>query len=541
MRLLLGIDIGTSSAKAVLFDSETAQTLAVAGHEYPIHKPAPDRAEQNPEDWWQATVAVVRQVTTQARRTDVAAISFSGQMHGTVLLDQADVPLHPAIIWADQRSAAACTTLTHTLGAERYAALTGTLPAVGFQGATLVWLAQNEPALLARTHQVILPKDYIRLRLTGEIATEVSDAAGTGLFDITRQSWAVEILAKVSLRESLFPRVLASTAVAGQLTVQAAAALGLTAGIAVVAGCADQPAQAIGNGLIAPGRASVTTGSGGQVFVPSQPNQASRNSGDLAHRGPSAQGTEGVKSPRVPSVPTVPSLHTDPRLHVFNHAVPQMWYVLGAILSAGLSLRWLRQVTGLAEAADAYLILSAEAAAIPPGADGLIFLPYLSGERTPHMDPLARGGFIGLSSYHNRGHLARAVMEGVAMALRQTLEISLSLSGQVEWIIAAGGGAESAVWRQIQADVFGLPLQQSLLTEQASVGAALLAGVGTGVYPNLATACNQVVRYGPVTEPDRARYACYSELYARFIQFYPLLQEEFHWLAGFSRRGREAS
>jgi xylulokinase len=220
------------------------------------------------------------------------------------------------------------------------------------------------------------------------------------------------------------------------------------------------------------------------------------------------------------------SLQTDPRLHVFNHAVPQMWYVLGAILSAGLSLRWLRQVTGLAGASDAYAILSAEAATVPPGADGLLFLPYLSGERTPHMDPLARGAFIGLSSYHSRGHLARAVMEGVAMALRQTLEISLELGGQVETIIAAGGGAESAVWRQIQADIFGLPLQQSLLAEQAGVGAALLAGVGAGLYPDLAAACRDVVRYGPITEPHPARYARYDELYAHFTQLYPLLRQE---------------
>lgn len=506
MTLLLGIDIGTSSAKAVLFDPETAQTLAVAGQEYPIHKPAPDRAEQNPEDWWQASVAVVRQVTAQAGRTDVAAISFSGQMHGTVLLDRAGVPLHPAIIWADQRSAAACAKLTATLGPEHYAAVAGTLPAVGFQGATLVWLAEHEPALLAHTHQVILPKDYVRLRMTGETATEVSDAASTGVFDITRQSWASGILAGVGLPETLFPPVLASTAVAGQLSAKAAAAFGLTAGIPVVAGCADQPAQAIGNGLIAPGQAAVTTGSGGQVFVPVQP--------------------------------VANTLRTDPRLHVFNHAAPQMWYVLGAILSAGLSLRWLRQVTGLAGAADAYAILSAEAAVIPPGADGLLFLPYLSGERTPHMDPLARGGFIGLSSYHNRGHLARAVMEGVALALRQTLEISLGLGGQVERVIAAGGGAESAVWRQIQADIFGLPLQQALLAEQASVGAALLAGVGVGVYPDLAAACRQVVHYGPVTEPNPAYQARYDELYARFVALYPRLREDFHWLAGFSGGGR---
>jgi xylulokinase len=212
-----------------------------------------------------------------------------------------------------------------------------------------------------------------------------------------------------------------------------------------------------------------------------------------------------------------------------------MWYVLGAILSAGLSLRWLRNVTGLAGAADAYPILSAEAAVVSPGADGLIFLPYLSGERTPHMDPLARGAFIGLSAYHTRGHLVRVVMEGVALALRQTLEISLGLSGPVERIIAAGGGAESDVWRQIQADVFGLPLQHSLLAEQASVGAALLAGVGTGVYADLAEACQQVVRYGPVTEPIPARRAQYDELYIRFEQLYPRLRDDFHWLAGFKR------
>lgn len=513
MSLLLGIDIGTSSAKAVLFDPETGQTVAVAGQEYPLHKPAPDRAEQNPEDWWQATIAIVRQATEQAGRTDVAALSFSGQMHGTVLLDRAGVPLHPAIIWADQRSAAACAQLTTTLGSERYAAVAGTLPAVGFQGPTLVWLAQHKPALLAHTHRVILPKDYVRLRMTGEIATEVSDAASTGIFDIARQTWASEILAGVHLPETLFPPVLASTAVAGQLTRQAAEKLGLPAGIPVIAGCADQPAQAIGNGLIAPGLASVTTGSGGQVFAPLQPNR----------------GTEGDLTPSIPSVPSVPS---DPRLHVFNHAVPQMWYVLGAILSAGLSLRWLRHMTGLAQAADAYPILSAEAAAVPPGADGLIFLPYLSGERTPHMDPLARGGFIGLTAYHTRGHLARAVMEGVAFALRQTLAISLELGGQVERVIASGGGAESAVWRQIQADVFGLPLQQSLLSEQASLGAALLAGVGAGLYPDLAAACRQTVHYGPVTSPHLERQAQYREIYARFVQLYPRLREDFHWLAG---------
>lgn len=513
MTLLLGIDIGTSSAKAVLFDPDTAQILAVAGHEYPLHKPAPDRAEQNPEDWWQATITIVRRLISQAGRMDVVGISFSGQMHGTVLLGRAGQPLHPAIIWADQRSMAQVERLINTVGPERYAAMAGTLPAVGFQGATLAWLAQHEPALLNRTEQVILPKDYVRLRMTGHIATEVSDAASTGLFDIARQTWASEILAGAGLPERLFPPVLASTAVAGQLTASAAAELGLAVGIPVIAGCADQPAQAIGNGLIGPGRAAVTIGSGGQVFVPII--------------------SEARSLPSAPIISSVPFLPTDPRLHVFNHAVPRMWYVLGAMLSAGLSLRWLRELTGLSGQADAYPILSAEAAAVPPGAEGLIFLPYLSGERTPHMDPLARGAFVGLSSYHGRGHLARAVMEGVALALHQILGISLGLGGQVERVIAAGGGAESVVWRQILADVLGLRLQQSLLTEQASIGAALLAGVGAGLYPDLGAACSRVVQYGPITEPDPARHERYQELYARFVALYPRLRDDFHWLARF--------
>jgi xylulokinase len=496
---LIGIDIGTSSVKTVLFDPEIGQISNIAAQEYPIDKPQPNRAEQSPETWWQAVVNTVRQVTVAAGPNEIAAISFSGQMHGTVLLDRADKPIHPAIIWADQRSAAACQALIATVGAEQYVQITGTLPATGFLGATLVWLARHKPDLLTRTRQVVLPKDYIRLRLTGQTATDISDAAGTGIFNVATGHWADSILDRIGLSTRFLPVVLPSITVAGELTKEAAAALGLTAGIPIVAGCADQPAQAIGNGLVSPGRASITTGSGGQVFTPIK-----------------AEGTP---------------IKADPRLHVFNHAVPDMWYVMGAILSAGLSLRWLRNVTGLARTADAYAILSAEAAAVPPGADGLIFLPYLSGERTPHMDPLARGAFVGLTHFHSRGHLARAVMEGVAFALRQALEISLELGGQIDSIVAAGGGARSQVWRQIQADVFGRPLQQSLASEQAGLGAALLAGVGAGIYANLDTASTSVVRYGPVTEPVPTSQAYYDGLYTQFKSLYPHLCEDFHWLA----------
>lgn len=503
MGLLLGFDLGTSSVKAVLFDPQTSQTLAVAAQEYPIQRPAPNRAEQDPAAWWDAVVAVTRRVLIQTGRRDVAGLSFSGQMHGAVLLDAAGRPVHPAIIWADARSATACAQLVAPFGPAHYAAIAGTLPAPGFFGATLRWLAEYEPELLARTSQAVLPKDYIRLRMTGEAATEVSDAAGTGVFDVTRGQWAVEILAAAGLPRGLFPRVLASTAVAGQLSAAAAAVMGLPAGLPVVAGCADQPAQAIGNGLLTPGAASVTVGSGGQVFAPLQP-----------------AGYSGAP------VGTPLSLPTDPRLHVFNHAAPGMWYVLGAILSAGLALRWLRQVTGLADAPAAYARLSAEAAMVAPGADGLLFLPYLAGERTPHMDPRARGAFVGLSAHHTRGHLARAVMEGVALALRQALEICLALTGPAEQLIAAGGGAASPVWRQILADALGQPLRQSLLAELAGVGAALLAGVGTGVYPNLDGACQQVVQLGPAAEPDPARRAVYDDLYARFVGLYPRLRED---------------
>lgn len=500
MTFLLGIDIGTSSAKAVLFDVESSQIVAVAGQEYPIHHPAPDRAEQDPDDWWRATVSIVRQVTAGAEVERIVGISFSGQMHGTVMVGADHKPVAPAIIWADQRTGGTVSELVSLLGAEAYSATAGTLPAAGFMAVTLLWLKQHDPALLGRIHKVMLPKDYVRLRMTGEIATDPSDAAATALFNVTTRDWAANIINKAGLPANVLPDVRASVAVAGYLRAEAAAELGLKAGVAVMTGCADQPAQAVGNGLIKPGRGSVTTGSGGQVSIPftRQPGEA---------------------------------LRTDPRVHVLNHAAPDTWYVLGAILSAGLSLRWLRDLVGLKGAADAYPLLSEEAAGVPAGADGLIFLPYLSGERTPHMDAQARGCFIGLSAHHTRGHLARAVMEGVTFALREALEISHELGATADTLIASGGAMESDLWRGIQADVFGLPLQRTLLKEQASVGAALIAGVGAGVYRDIEAACERTVRYRDVTEPNAANHARYDVLYAHFRELYPRLKGDFHRLA----------
>ncbi len=505
MTILLGIDIGTSSTKALLFHQEEARILAVASQEYPIFRPSPEQAEQDPEDWWRATVGVTRRLLAEARVSgaEVASLSFSGQMHGTVLVDRRGHPLRPAIIWADQRSGEECERLVSVLGRERYAQVAGTLPAAGFLGPTLLWLQKHEPGLVKRAHGVLLPKDFVRLKMTGQLATDMSDAAGTGIFHVTKLTWAEEILEGAGLPAHLLPPVLASTDVAGELDQAAAAELGLRPGIPVVAGCGDQPAQAVGNGLVTPGRGAVTVGSGGQIFLPFAPEP----------------GPEG---------PVIP---TDPRLHVFVHAAPGLWYVLAAILSAGLSLRWLRGITGLAGRADAYALLSQEAAQAPLGANGLLFLPYLSGERTPHMDPQARGAFIGLTHYHQRGHLARAVMEGVAFALRQALELGLAVSGEMAMFVGAGGGMESDVWRQILVDVLGRPVQRSQSVEQASLGAALIAGVGAGLYGDLAQACQEVVRYGPVTEPNPLRQESYDALFQRFVQLYPRLREDFHWLA----------
>lgn len=494
--MLLGIDLGTSSVKAVLFDPDSVQIVASAAHEYPIYHPMPDRAEQNPDDWWNATVNAVRQAITRAGRSDVQAIGLCGQMHGVTLLNAKKKPIGNSIIWADQRSAAETRQLIERFGAENYTQITGTLPAAGFMVSTLAWMQKHDRKTLESARCVLLPKDVIRLMLTGEVATDISDASATGMFDVLVKTWSAEIIHELDLPRSLFPPALESAAVAGSLTAKAAAALGLKTGIPVVAGCADQPAQALANGLIAPGRASITIGSGGQVFTPV-----------------------------LPLVNGSISLKTDSRLHVFNHAVPGVWYILGAILSAGLSLRWLRDLFK-----TDYATLSAEAASVPAGANGLIFLPYLSGERTPHMDAHARGGFIGLTAIHGRGHLARAIMEGVAFAMHEALDISLGLGGQVDRVITAGGGAESDVWRHILADVLNVPLQKSLLTESTGIGAALLAGIGAGVYKNAESAA-ATAAYGEITEPDANLHAYYVNLYREYQSLYPRLKDNFHRLA----------
>ncbi len=496
MPLLLGIDLGTSSVKAVLFDPDTSQTLAVAGEEYPIHKPQPDRAEQYPSEWAAATDNVIAQVIAQSGRDDIAGIGFSGQMHGVSLYSPKRGFVRPSIIWADQRMAHEVDEIVALVGADEHARICGTLPAAGFTAPTLLWLKKHQPQVLEGDVTLLFPKDAVRLHLGGEICTDYSDAAGSGMYNVSAKTWAQPIIDGAGFPQAIFPRVHESSAQVGETR-----AVGtLKAGVPLYAGSADQPAQAVANGLIAPGLASVSVGSGGQVCVPV------------------VRAADGT-------------LATDRRLHVFNHAVPETYYVLGAILSAGLSLRWLRDLLGMRSDTNAYPTLSQEAAAVPTGAEGLIFLPYLTGERTPHMDARARGAFIGLTPAHTRGHLARAIMEGVCFAMRQSLEIALSLGGQAESVIGAGGAMDSDLWRQIMTDILGLPLQKPLLSEQAGVGAALIAGVGAGIYSSFADAKARVTRYSAPSLPDAARHAFYNERYAQFVSLYPTLKEDMHRLS----------
>jgi xylulokinase len=489
MAHLLGIDFGTSSVKALLTDTG-GRRLAVASREYPIYTPQPGYAEQNAEEWWTAAQEAVRAVTGSNPGIDVKAIGLCGQMHGGVLIDEKGVPVAPAIIWADQRTTAEVKLMKATFGAEALAQIVGTLPATGFMGPILLWLKQHQSDVLERAATFLLPKDYTRLKLTGTVGTDASDASATALFDVRKRDWSEEVVSKLGLPDHLLPRVSESGEIVGALLPEAAEALGLRAGIPVAAGSADQAAQAVGNGLLNPGFGSVTLGTGGQVFTPlTEPN-------------------------------------IDPQLHTFCHALPNRWYVMGAMLAAGLSLRWLRNLLDLQSNAHAYESLAQLAAQTSPGADGLLFLPYLIGERSPLNDPLASGTFVGLSLLHQRGHLARAIMEGVAFALRQIIETMNARGIQPERFLAAGNGLGSPVWRQIAADILGKPLALSSGGEHTALGAALVAARGAGLINDFPPPAIS----DQITEPNPALASFYDERYGLFKESYGQLATIMHRL-----------
>lgn len=489
--MLLGIDIGTSGVKAVLINTH-GQVLASASESYPLHTPQPLWAEQHPEDWWRATCKAIRQIleTAQVNPGAIRGIGLSGQMHGSVFLDEHGRVIRPALLWCDQRTADECAWITEHLGERTILETTLNPMLTGFQAGKIVWLRRHETENYRRVRHVLLPKDYIRFMLTGEFATEVSDASGTALFNVRQRDWAYEMLDALELPREWFPRVHESPEITGRVNAFASQETGLAEGMPVVGGAGDQAGGAVGSGVVESGIASVAIGTSGVVF---------------AH----------LDQPRV-----------DPqyRTHTFCHAVPGAWHVMGVMLMAGGALHWYRDTFLSHESFEAIV---AEAGTAPPGAEGLLFLPYLSGERTPYPDPNARGAFAGATLAHKRGHFTRAVLEGVAYGLRDSLEILRAMEVPLHQLRLTGGGAKSPLWRQILADIFGQEVHTLQAEEGPAFGVALLAGVGTGVWQTVAEACAQTVRLADTTPPNPATQQVYAEGYTRYRQLYPALKPFF--------------
>ncbi|CUU11427.1 xylulokinase [Armatimonadetes bacterium GBS] len=489
--MLLGIDIGTSGVKAVLIDTE-GRVIASASESYPLLTPKPLWAEQNPEDWWHATCKAIRQILQDSGVAPgaIRGIGLSGQMHGSVFLDADGRVIRPALLWCDQRTADECAWITERVGEQTVLQTTLNPVLTGFQAGKIIWLRRHEPENYARVRHVLLPKDYIRFMLTGEFATEVSDASGTALFEVPKRDWAYTMLDTLELPREWFPRVYESPEITGRVNAAAAQATGLAEGTPVVGGAGDQAAGAVGGGVVEEGIASVAVGTSGVVF---------------AH----------LNQPRVDA-------HY--RTHTFCHAVPGAWHVMGVMLMAGGALQWYRDTFMPQESFDTAL---AEAEAVSPSSEGLLFLPYLSGERTPHADPKARGAFVGATLAHGRGHFTRAVLEGVAYGLRDSLEILREMGLSLHQLRLTGGGAKSPLWRQILADVFGQPVHTLQAEEGPAFGVALLAGVGTGVWDSVPEACAQTVRLADSTEPSPTHQPLYEAGYAQYRQLYPALKPFF--------------
>jgi xylulokinase len=472
MATLVGLDVGTTAVKAVAV-SETGEVQARKVVEYPLSTPRPGWAEQDPGDWWRAAEEAL--AALEAR--DVAGIGLSGQMHGLVALDDADEVIRPAILWNDQRTAAECDEIEERVGFDRLVELTGNRALTGFTAPKLLWLRRHEPDSYERIASVMLPKDYVRLRLTGEHATDVSDASGTLLFDVAGRRWSEEVTDALELDRDRLPLALESPEVSGETS----------DGVPVAAGAGDQPAGAIGVGVVRAGPVSIALGTSGVVLTALD---------EYAHD------PEG-------------------RVHAFCHAAPDTWQAMGVMLSAGGSLAWLREVAG---GGAEFGELVAEAERWEPGAEGLTFLPYLAGERTPHADPDARGAFVGLSLRHDRGALVRAVLEGVAFGLRDSLDLVREMGAEPEHGRVSGGGAASELWLRIVASALELPLVRPRVEEGAAYGAALLGGVAGGVFDSPEQAAEECVRTGDQVEPDPEWVEAYREQRERFRALYPALR-----------------
>jgi xylulokinase len=496
MTLLLGIDLSTTGAKALLID-RIGDVVCTVTTPLSLSTPRPLWSEQEPGDWWQATAISIRRALAEANVSAgaISAIGLTGQMHGLVLMDERGEVLRPAILWNDQRCGQQCDEIRARVGQERLIQITGNDALTGFTAPKILWVEKYEPEIYQRTRHVLLPKDYLRYKLTGKVAMDKADGSGTMLFDLARRDWSLEILAALNISSAWLPETFEGDQITGVITGAAALATGLQAGTPVVAGGGDQSAQGIGVGAVRPGILALTMGTSGVVF-------ACTESALIEPQG---------------------------RLHAFCHALPGRWHLMGVMLSAAGSLQWYRDAlapqAGFEEIVD-------EASQIPAGSEGLLFLPYLSGERTPHPDPLARGAWVGLTLRHRRAHLTRAVLEGVAFGLKDIFSLMQGAGlGAIDQVRVSGGGARSMLWRQILADVLGVELVTVNTTEGAAYGAALLAGVAGGVWPDVATACAQTIRAMERVSPDVKNVDHYSRMYQQYEMLYPALKPTFNGLA----------
>jgi xylulokinase len=501
MAYLLGIDVGTSGTKTVLFD-ESGNTVASSTKEYPLYQPQTGWAEQDPEDWWRAACESISEVmrASEVLPRDVKGMGLSGQMHGMVLLGADDRVLRPSIIWCDQRTQPECDEITETVGAKRLIEITCNPALTGFTAGKVVWVKNHQPEIFEKTRRILLPKDYIRFMLTGEFATEVSDASGMQFLDVPKRAWSREVVDKLGIPYEWLPEVYESYEISGKLTKRAAELTGLWEGMPVAGGGGDQAAGAVGNGIVREGVISSTIGTSGVVF---------------AHTDKVTADPKG-------------------RLQTFCHAVPGAWHVMGVMNAAGYSLQWFRNEFCEAERAvaarigtDVYNVMAMEAEQAAPGCGGLIYLPYLMGERAPHLDPYARAAFFGLTARHRRQEMTRAVMEGVAFGLLDCISIIRSLGIGSTEVRASGGGGRSPLWRQMQADMFETDIVTVNSSEGGALGVALLAGVGTGLYKSVPEACDAVIKISSRQEPIEENTKVYKRYYEVYKNLYKALKSSF--------------
>ena len=496
----LGIDVGTGGSRALVIDAHGNVVASASAEHQPFASPKPGWAEQDPRDWWKAGGEAVRKALAASGlgAEEIACVGFSGQMHGAVLLDSSDQVVRPALIWCDQRSEAQCVELEKLFGRQTLIRLTSNPPLTNFTLTKFLWVRENEPQNWDRVAHVMLPKDYVRFRLTGERAIDMADASGTLLLDVANRKWSREVLAKTGIKETLLPALLESPQVCGKVNAAGAEATGLKAGTPVVAGAGDQAAGAVGMGIARAGAVSATIGTSGVVFASTDR----------------------------------PALDPAGRLHTFCHAIPGRWHVMGVTQSAGLSLRWYRDNFGAAspgvekaDGRDPYDVLAEEAAWAPAGSEGAFWTPYLMGERTPHLDPNARAALVGLTASHTRAHVIRAILEGVAFSLKDTFTIFEEMKIPVTSIRLGGGGARSPLWRQIQADVYGREGEIVAAEGGAAYGAAILAGTGAGAWASVQQACDAIVRVANRISPNQKDSAILQGAYGTYRRIYPALRQ----------------